>query len=304
MARKKSTRLMILLAIIGALVLLIAQLSAAFATPAFPPVLVSTDSAGTVDGVDFGPEDILLYTDWGGPGDWSLYFDGSDYELEEGKHDIEAFYAPESYDDDREIYLSFYQNKVMVDGLGQVMGQDIIKFTETISPSASYTYTRYFDGSDVGLTTVSEKIDGLDINTYLGNGCAAYLYISTLGEYSIPAANSGTGSRLRGDGSDILFFCATNLGADTAGFWYPFFDGQEEGMPKNYIDSISSILFIVDDEFFFTTPGAFALDSAFGGHSEVYEFDGDFSGPVFSAPDEGLTEQVDGLQVWDEVVCC
>jgi hypothetical protein len=290
MVHKKSTRLMILLAIMGALVLLIAQLGAAFALPV-PFVFVSTNTAGTVDGVDFGPEDILGFA-----GDWFMYFDGSDYELEQGKHDIEALSIPgDPFSDTREIYLSFYQNKVMVDGLGQVMGQDVIKFTETIS--VGYSYERYFDGSDVGLSTVSEKIDGLEVLPFEYDGCAAVLLISTLGEYSIPAAFTFEGDKLKGEGSDTLFFCATNVGPsnDTAGFFGFYVVGSVLGMPKNYTDSISGQCLF--DVIWFTTPGAFAVDDAFGGHSEVYGGDpGDFFGPVFSAPDEGLTAFVDGLQ--------
>ena len=51
---------------------------------------------------------------------------------------------------------------------------------------------------------------------------------------------------------------------------------------------------------YLTTQGAFNVDAAAGGHSMVYEFNfgtGTFSGPVFSAPAEGLPEKVDGLQM-------
>lgn len=288
MFHKKRSRPVILLTIIG-LLFIVPLITACGPIIA---VLVSTDTAGTVDGVDFGPEDILAFDG----SIWSMYFDGSDYELEQGKHDIEAFSLPISdtlISDTREIYISFYQNKVMVDGLGMVLGQDVTKFTED---ELGYSYERFFDGSDVGLSTVGEKIDGLEVFPFdeIVEECAAILFISTLGAYSIPAKFTDGAGKLTGDGSDVLIFCATNVGADTAGFWFgEFFDGQEEGMPKNYLDSLAFLF----EGIGFTTPGAFAVDAAFGGHSEVYGFDGDFFGPEFSAPEEGLTEFVDGLHI-------
>lgn len=278
------------LLVIAAMVLFVTPVFAGCFTPT--ALFVSTNSAGTVDGVEFGPEDILSF--FGSV--WEMYFDGSNYGLQQGKHDIEAFSISEPISGTREIYMSFYQNKVLVDGLGQVMGQDVIKFTEIVTPSTSFSYERYFDGSDVGLSTVSEKIDGLEVFPSEVEDCAAVLGISTLGEYSIPAKFTNGAGKLTGDGSDVLRFCATNVGADTAGFWDRAFDGQELGMSKNTLDSLSLTAPTVS-EVIFTTPGAFALDAASGGHSEVYLYDGDFSGPEFSAPDEDLTEFVDGLHV-------
>lgn len=284
------------LAVITAMFLLASPIIAACGTPI--ALFVSTDTAGTVDGVDFGPEDILSF--FGSA--WELYFDGSEYGLQQGKHDIEAFSISEAITDTREIYISFYQNKVKVDGLGSVSGQDVIKFTEIISPSTSYSYELYFDGSDVGLTTVGEKIDGLEVFAGAGgfSSCSSILLISTLGAYSIPAKFTNGGSKLTGDGSDVLYFCATNVGEDTAGFWQRDFDGREEGMPKNYISSLSYTNPVFFDVLIFTTPGDFAVDSAVGGHSEIYRYDrdiGEFSGPNFSASDEGLTEFVDGMHI-------
>ncbi len=280
------------LAVIAAMFLLASPIIAACATPT--ALFASTDTPGTVDGVEFGAEDILSF--FGTV--WELYFDGSEYGLQPGKHDIEAFSVWQPITDTREIYISFYQNKVKVDGVGAVMGQDVIKFTEIISPSASYSYELFFDGSDVGLSTVGEKIDGLEVFPFPMDDCMAVLGISTLGQYSIPAKFTGGAGKLTGDGSDVLLFCATNLGEDTAGLWSKFFDGREKEMSKNYLDSLS-LISPSPYEVIFTTPGAFALDEALGGHSDVYLYDGEqFFGPDFSAADEDLTEFVDGLHVF------
>jgi len=150
---------------------------------------------------------------------------------------------------------------------------------------------------DVGLTTVGEKVDALHIldgsESPIGSGCDAYLLISTLGTGKVPAFGGGN---LAFQGEDILGFCLTNSGSATAGFWHMVLDGSAEGMPKNSTDSISasedgSVIYL-------TTQSTFNEDDAFGGHSEVYQFEGgEFSGPFFSAPDNGLDEKVDGLHV-------
>jgi hypothetical protein len=158
MLQKKRSRPLILLTIIG----LFFMIPFTTACAEVIGILLSTDTTGSVAGIDFGPEDILGH-DSGG---WNLYFDGSYYGLDPTKHDIEAFALPFTVSEtlsteNRTIYIAFYQNKVKVPGLGAVLGQEIIKFTETITDG--YGFERYFDGTDVGLTEVSEKIDGLEV---------------------------------------------------------------------------------------------------------------------------------------------
>ena len=80
--------------------------------------------------------------------------------------------------------------------------------------------------------------------------------------------------------------------------WHLVVDGSDEGAPRNAIDSLSAS----DDgqTLYLTTQGAFNVDSAAGGHSVVYKYEmatGQFSGPYFSDPAEGLTVKVDALDV-------
>jgi len=106
------------------------------------------------------------------------------------------------------------------------------------------------------------------------------------------------GTQLKISGEDVLGFCATQLGANTAGKWHMLLDGSAEGVGPNNITSISAS---ADGQtIYLTTNKAFNVDSAVGGHSMVYEYDmvtGTFSGPIFSAPATGLAQKVDGLQV-------
>jgi len=231
-------------------------------------------------------EDILLYN-----GVWSRFFDGSVYGLSSA-HDLNAIHVNAAND----LYLSFFQNSVSVPSLGAVKGQDILRFN-----GSSFSF--YFDGSDVGLTTTGEKIDGLHILdgsvSPIGTGCDAYLLISALGTGQVSAFGGGM---LNFQGEDVLGFCATNTGTATAGFWHMVLDGSAQGMPKNATDSISAS----DDGevLYLTTQSTFNVDSANGSHSMVYRYDfstQQFSGPFFSAPANGLSKKVDGLHVEGEL---
>jgi hypothetical protein len=246
-----------------------------------PPVAIFLTAAGpgtTDDGLDFGKEDILF---WNGI-NWVKPFDGTDEGLTT-KHDINAIHINGSND----LYLSFFQNKIKVTDVGSVLGHDILHFDGN-------GFTFFFDGSDVGLTTTSEKVDALHIvedppAPY--DTCDVYLLLSTLGTAKVP----GLGTV---QGEDVLGFCASSTGANTAGTWHLLLDGSDEGMPKNSTDSLSAN----DDGsvIYLTTKDVFNVDAASGGHSMVYRFDttsGDFSGPHFSAPADGLHEKVDGLHV-------
>ncbi len=253
-----------------------------------PELSLYMTAAGAAGGsVPYGKEDILHYDG----SSWSLFFDGSNLGLTNAKHDINAIYIPNS--GETAAYISFFQNKTKVPGLGQVFGHDVLYFDGS-------SLSLYFDGSAVGLTTTAEKIDALHIldggvDLPGGGSCTAYLLISTLGTGKVPAAGGG---QLSFQGEDILGFCATNTGATTAGFWHMVLDGSAEGMPKNSTDSISAnedgtVIYL-------TTKKAFNVDSASGSHSEVYRYDfssEEFSGPFFSAAAAGLTQEVDGLHV-------
>lgn len=247
-----------------------------------PPVsdtlYVSTETSGiTSDGVAYGPEDIL---EWDGS-EWSLFFDGTAAGLT--SHDVNGIHVNAADD----IYLSFHQNKIKTPGIGNVFGHDMAHYDGS-------GFSLVFDGSDVGLTTVSEKLDALHVAADPPPGCDAYYLFSFFGDGRVPG--------VKFSGEDVLGFCATNVGEDTDGLWEMVLDGSEQGMPNNSTFSLSassdlSVLYI-------TTLDVFAVDSASGGHSMVYEYNtltGDFSGPIFDAPANGLPSKVNGLHIVGEV---
>lgn len=249
---------------------------------------MTTKPSGTTgNGLSYGTEDILV--NYGTGHGWSLFFDGSTHGLSKN-HQIDAVHINDADD----IYLSFFQNKVSVPGLGQVMGHDIIHYSGS-------GFSFYFDGSDVGLSTVSEKIDGLHILSgsaapaIFGDSCQAYLLITFFGTGQVLAYGGGT---LKFQGEDVLGFCATNTGENTTGFWHMVVDGSAEGMPKN---STFSLAATEDGQvLYLTTKADFHVDSADGSHSMVYIFDRaseKFSGPVFRAPSNGLNRPVEGLHM-------
>jgi len=259
------------------------------------PIYLSTTTTGSVGNLAYGPHDILL---WDGTA-WSKWFDGSAAGLmPSGRavHNINSVWIPVASGND--AVFSFVQNARVLPGVpGKVNGMDLVWWNGS-------TFTLWFDGEDVGLTNMTkEKIDALHVLdgslSPIGDGCLSYLLISTQGDGQVPNHSGGT---LKFDGTDVLGFCMTNSGANTAGLWHRVLNGKAEGMPGQALTSLSAS----DDgqTLYLTTKGAFNVDSAVGGHSMVYEYDfasGEFSGPHFSAPAEGLNRQVDGLHVEGEL---
>ena len=265
-------------------------------------IYVSANEAGIAAGnVAFGPHDILA---WDGSA-WSIWFDGSAAGLMPSgphKHDIDALWIPDPAGDD--VVLGFVQNARFVDGIsGKVNGMDLVWWDGD-------NFSLWFDGEDVGLTNMTqEKIDALHVldgslappalAASAGGSCDAYLLISTAGEGQVPNYSGGT---IKFDGTDVLGFCLTQSGATTQGKWTRVLNGKAEGMPGQALVNLSAS----DDGqvLFFTTRATFNVDTAQGGHSMVYRYDfatGQFSGPFFSAPANGLSKTVDGLHVDGEL---
>ncbi len=274
--------------------------------PAAPvSIYVSTTTAGSVGGVPFGSEDILH---WDGSA-WSVWFDGSDAGLsaKNAQHNINAFYVPETTGlapNDGEVLIAFAQNARVIPGItGKVDGMDIVHWDGS-------GFSLLFDGQDVGLTVLTaEKIDGLHeldpslapaaVKAAAGGACDRYFLISTAGNGKV---TNYDGSQLKISGEDVLGFCATQLGATTAGKWHMLLDGSAQGVKPNNITGIAAS---ADGQtLYLTSNKAFNVDGVVGGHSMVYEYDvssGTFSGPIFSAPATGLGQKVDGLHMVGDI---
>ncbi len=245
-----------LLAAVLALLILVAQV--VMAQTSYEAVAVSATTAGTTeDGVDYDPNDILVrvtgeFTPTAAAVDtyWWKLFDGDDYGLDT-RHVINALDVIEDGDCGLDCaygaLMSFKAQSVKVPGITpKVDGQDLV-FTYFYEPPVPPgTFELVFDGSDVGLTTIEEKIDGVDYwypemvsanDVELPYDCTeGVLFISTQAAYRVPAANGGS---LVGDGSDILIFCATNFGPNTTGFWFRGHDESDHDLsPSNVMSDI------------------------------------------------------------------
>ena len=248
-------------------------------------LFISTRTAGTTeDGLAYERGDIIGAQGLGGA--WSMIFDASDNGLTADQN-VNAFdlTVPElngaAAAVPGSIYLTFSQPRVRVPGVpGWVTSSDAVVFEELSNGNAPEdNYELYFDGSDVGLTTRAEQIDSLSVwqqSDFLVNAvavpgdCAAgVLFISTAANYRVPAAEGGS---LTGRGGDVLAFCATNLGPDTAGFWSKAFNAQAaEFAPLRALRNVS-----VNEVGMIPNEGDWELTFSFSSHTDFNA--GSFSG--------------------------
>jgi hypothetical protein len=266
-------------------------------------LFVSTRGAGTTeDGLAYEPGDIIGAQGLGGA--WFMAFDASENGLVNGQN-VNAFdlTVPELNGDAAAVpgalYLTFSQPRVRVPGVpGWVTANDAVVFEEAQNGNAPEdNYELYFDGSDVGLTTRDEQIDSLSVwpqdelipgaVALPGDCTAGVLFISTAANYRVPAAGGGS---MTGRGGDVLAFCATNLGPDTAGFWFKAFDAQAAGLAplralRNVsVNEVGSLSPAGDWEltFSFSSHTAFNAGSFHGDPNVIYLYDttGGVVGPV------------------------
>lgn len=118
--------------------------------------------------------------------------------------------------------------------------EDILAFDET-----SGTWSKYFDGSDVGLSGAGAR--DVDAFHLLDDGS---ILLSFVGATTIPDVGSV-------DDSDLVRFVPTQLGNTTAGSFELYFDGSDVGLTTNGEDI---------DSIFVTASGDLLISTA-GGHN-------------------------------------
>ena len=165
----------------------------------------SVPGVGTV-----ADEDIVAYDIAGGT--WSLVFDGSDVGI--GSLEISGMAVLPSGD-----ILMTFTAAGNVGGLS-VDDSDIVAFAPTsLGTTTSGSFSLYFDGSDVGLTSNGEDVDSIALAP------DGRLIISSTGGFS------GTGSN--GADEDLMIFTDTSLGSATAGSFAHYMDSSDLGMGGN-----------------------------------------------------------------------
>lgn len=186
-------------------------------------LLISTLGCVNVSGVQhsaggdilkFTPSSIGRHT----AGSWEVYVDGSDVGLSHSEG-IDAI----SELSDGSLVISTQRNSYLP-GIGSVRDEDISRLA--LSSTGSHTrgsWSRYFDGSDVGLQNSGENIDGVSVI-----GDDASIQISTSG--------TAIASGLYAHDEDIFEFDVAQLGSQTSGNYLSklALNGSRAGIASSY----------------------------------------------------------------------
>jgi len=145
------------------------------------------------------------------------------------------------------IYLSTTTDGIATTSFGD---EDIIAFD-----TASGTYSMFFDGSDVGITT--------DIDAF-----AILTDSSVLMSFDKPTAVNGVGTV---DNSDIVRFVPTQTGVTTAGTFELYFDGSDVGLTTKS-ENIDAIGLASDGSLILSTNGSFNVPGLTGKDVDLMQF--------------------------------
>lgn len=207
-------------------------------------IYVSFDTNGTVGGVPFTDEDILVYSLDSNA--WDVVFDGSDVAL---SNNIDAF----EFLADGTLYLSF-ADPTTIPGIGSVDDSDIIRFIPiSLGDTTDGTFERSYTASQLGLN--ANNNEDIDAIGFTPDG---RLLVSTLGTFSV----SGTS----GQDEDLIAFDATATPP-----WSMYFDGSDVGLSETSLEDIDGVW--VDDttgKIYLTTLGGFTVIGFSGAGSDIF----------------------------------
>lgn len=260
------------IAVVGLLTLTLGALGFRGAGEAPPSsrVFVSSTSSGTVGGVAFADEDIVVFDEMAET--WSLHMDGSAVGLP-GSAKLDGFHV---MGDDTVLFsLSAPAN---LPDLGVVDDSDVIE----LDPAAG-TLSLFFDGSVYGLSSAGEDVDAVGLDP------AGQLVVSTVGSGSTGAGTFADEDLLRlVDGSLELFF-----------------DGSAVALSSSAEDVVAASV-DPDGGIRLSTLGNFSVVGLSGTRSDVARCEPTTSGPVtscawtarWSGADFGFqTESLNGLTI-------
>jgi hypothetical protein len=221
-------------------------------------LLVSFISTTTLPGLgSVANEDIVARSSSGA---WSMYFDGSD--VGAGSFTIDALAVLPGGD----LLLSFTSDGIIAGLLAD--DSDLLRFHPTsLGPNTAGTWSIYFDGSDVDLTSSSEDVDGVDIAP------DGRIVISTTDSPSVTGLSS-----LKDE--DLLAFTATSLGDVTAGTWSMYFDGSDVGLSESSDEDVDGVVIRPDGKILLSTTGFFVVTGVTGADEDVFAFTPITLGPV------------------------
>ena len=180
-------------------------------------VLLTFVNSGTVPGLgNVDDSDVVLFTGTLGPatsGTFTMYFDGSDVQLDQKKESIRAL----TLLDDGSLLIST-QGSFSVSGLSGE-DKDVFRFTGVFGSSTSGSFSMYLDGSDVGMSNKKEDVDALASD-------GTDLYFSTTGDFSAGGVVATA--------EDVITFSGT-FGDSTSGTFGIFWDAAAHGIAADIV---------------------------------------------------------------------
>ena len=237
----------------------------------------SRKNSGTVAGITFQNEDIVAYNGT----DFRVFFDGTPWASGLA---LDAFFIEDTGD----ILMSYSVAGAITGTSLTFDDSDIVRF----SPDTQ-TWSLYFDGSDVGLSSNGEDVDAI---AFTPDG---RLVVSTSGSSSA----NGVSSR----DEDMLVFNQTSLGTNTAGSFEMYFDGSDVGLSTSSSEDVDAVSITSDGTIYMSTTGNFSVAGTSGADEDVFAFEpvttgastsGTFrSGLYFDGSTYGFGNDVGGLQV-------
>ncbi len=154
-------------------------------------------------------------------GSFEFYFDGSDVGLTNGDEDIDAL----SRLADGRLLISTSGN-FRVPGISG-RDEDLILFEpDSLGTNTEGDWERYFDGSDVGLRSNRE-----DVNGAWRDPANSELYLTTKGQFTV--------NGLSGTGADIFICTPSAVGANTACAFRLFWAGADHGFGDEVVDGFA-----------------------------------------------------------------
>lgn len=209
------------------------------------PLYLALESSATLDGVAVANEDVVFFDG----GSFTLMFDGSDVGLSSFR--IDAFARL-----DADSLLLSVSSDGTLPTFGAVDDSDVLRFDATsLGSTTSGTFSMYFDGSDVGLTTSSHDVDAVEL-------LSGQLLISTAGSVNLPGVSSGRDE-------DLLLFSPSSLGTVTSGSYSLYFDGSDVGLGATDVDGAA---IEAGGTLYLSTADSFAVAGASGDDEDVVAF--------------------------------
>ncbi|MFZ1283791.1 MAG: hypothetical protein WAQ75_06715, partial [Propionicimonas sp.] len=156
---------------------------------------------------------------------------------------------------DGSLLVSF-TSAFTLSGLGSVDDSDIVRFTPTSTgPTTAGTWSWYFDGSDVGLSTSDEDVDAFDL---LADG---RLVVSTTGSASVSGVSAAD--------EDLMAFTPTATGSTTKGSWAMYLDGSAVGLSSSSSEDVNGVS-VDATGIRLSTVGSFSVAGLSGDGSDIF----------------------------------